>query len=451
MKLSTQYKLIFSLLLLLGTVWGNLASAQVSGTVCAGAEFCISIDSLRGTVQWQVSTDGFNYTDLTGEVNDTLCLIVAGEWEYRAAITTEEGCPVTYSDTFAISINNFTVDAGSDSTICDGDSAMLGGSPSAFGGTSPYTYVWSGAGISAPTDSNPAAAPSVTETFYLTGTDADGCVSVDSAVVTVIPISTGSDTFVVNNSFYAWPVPPCITMVTLEAWGAAGSNAGGANGGPGGKGGFAMGDLDVSNIDTLFIYVGSYIGYNGGAGGGFNGFITGGGGGGASDIRVGGNALQNRVIVAGGGGGGGGDSFPISLGGGNGGDAGGSNGGDGTADGSVGTPSVPGEGGSQLSGGTGGLGSVTTCSTGGIGVNGSLGLGGKGGDSIQGNCTLRGASGGGGGGGYYGGGGGGGGSGDGHGASGGGGGSSYIGGVTNGVTTTGGNTSSIEGKVVISW
>jgi hypothetical protein len=228
-------------------------------------------------------------------------------------------------------------------------------------------------------------------------------------------------TFTFTGGVQTFVVPPGVTLLHVDAFGAQG----GQGDAPGGKGGRVETTIAVTPGETLYIVVGGAGSNSGGGGapgpGGFNGggdggqgisFFSptgsfyGGGGGGASDIRRGGTALANRIVVAGGGGGGGIGGNIVGPGG-AGGDtqaAPGTN-----ADGAQG-----GGGGTQLAGGAGGV--STTGGT--AGTNGGPGIGGPGGG---GNSNSRG--GGGGGAGYFGGGGGGGG--NTFGGGGGGGGSSF--------------------------
>ncbi len=217
-------------------------------------------------------------------------------------------------------------------------------------------------------------------------------------------------TFDYTGSMQTYTVPPGVTEIQIECWGAQGGASGicgGALDFDGGHGGYAIGNLTVTPGEDLYIFVGENpegnpMGY---AAGGFNGGgdsqTYGGPGGGASDVRQGGSTLDDRVIVAGGGGGGN-NGCPDH---GDGGDGGGLSGVDGVAFYGF----DPGEGGTQVAGGAG---------YGGAG-SGSFGQGGHGISYHMG----------GGGGGWYGGGG--------AYASGSGGGSSYIDGVTDGETTVG--------------
>ncbi len=63
---------------------------------------------------------------------------------------------------------------------------MIGGSPTASGGKSPYTYSWTPTtGLNDSTKPNPTASPTSTTTYTVTVTDANGCTDTDDVVVTV--------------------------------------------------------------------------------------------------------------------------------------------------------------------------------------------------------------------------------------------------------------------------
>ncbi|MGE0562119.1 MAG: gliding motility-associated C-terminal domain-containing protein [Flavobacteriales bacterium] len=86
------------------------------------------------------------------------------------------------SDTICVTYNPQPIaNAGIDITIVEGNSTQL----NASGGG---TYVWTPSiGLSDTTISSPIANPVTTTTYYLTVTSADGCISTDSVIVTVIP------------------------------------------------------------------------------------------------------------------------------------------------------------------------------------------------------------------------------------------------------------------------
>ncbi len=81
-----------------------------------------------------------------------------------------------------------TANAGDDVAICSGDSAQLGGNPTASDGLGPFIYNWSpSTGLSNATVANPRALPSTTTTYTLIVIDASGCKDTSEVVVTVNP------------------------------------------------------------------------------------------------------------------------------------------------------------------------------------------------------------------------------------------------------------------------
>jgi len=249
-------------------------------------------------------------------------------------------------------------------------------------------------------------------------------ISLSAELTQSISAGTGSITYNFTGNSQTFAVPPCVTEITIELFGAQGGNS--PDFGTGGLGGRVMGTLNVSPGDELYVYVGQFGtdgGWNGGGLSSTEGWNNWGGG--ASDVRIGGTTLSHRIAVAGGGGGGGSTgpcgSGNLAFGGAGGPNIGGN--GDNTSNGATG-----GGGGTQVGGGAGGNSG---------GSSGSLGQGGLGASNA-----------GGGGGGYYGGGGGG--SATGCNRSGGGGGSNYAGGFTTVLQNNGGIRSG-AGQVVISW
>ena len=208
-------------------------------------------------------------------------------------------------------------------------------------------------------------------------------------------------------------VPPAVSEVTLQLWGAQGGNVYyGANQSIsqyGGKGGYAAGTLAVEEGDVLYVNVGGQGGngtngvtnvtipggFNGGGNGGVatsssTNYYPGAGGGGATDVRLNSNNISDRILVAGGGGGAAYHATASSLTGGFGGGAAGTDGYTYLAgrNGKGATASTSGAAGTDNSYANGNPGTTS--------VNG--GIGGNGGNGASGGA--------GGGGGYHGGGGG---------------------------------------------
>lgn len=113
--------------------------------------------------------------------NPTVTMTSPTPVTYTVSVTDVNGCSNQKSLTISV---RPPIDAGQDVAICSfsttpGESAQL----QATGGVS---YVWSpSTGLSNPNISNPVANPTVTTQYSVTGTDAFGCVSVDSVTVGV--------------------------------------------------------------------------------------------------------------------------------------------------------------------------------------------------------------------------------------------------------------------------
>ena len=450
------HQLAFTTLLGASLLAGLPTGAQAQNTACLGEQVTVQLDSIRGSVQWQKSTNGTTFTNLVGQTGISIQEnIVADAW-YRAYQLTEEGCDTVWSDVFNIALSTLALDAGQDQTICEFTSTGLVGT--AIGGAAPYTYLWSpSTGLSDPNIGNPTATPAVTTTYHLTLTDSKGCVKEDSVVVVVNPVTSGSQTFAGTGSTQTFTVPPCITQVRVELYGAQGNPGVGTSAGQGGFGGYVDGMLAVSPGDVIHINVGTQAGFNGGGAGGTSLTRAGGGGGGASDVRLNGTGTANLAAIAGGGGGGGGGGGFVNGTGGTGGNnngAAGNNGANATTSGI--TSGLGGTGATPFAGGTGGTGGTgCTFYVGLTGAAGAAYAGGAGGNGTVtgGSCTLQGGGGGGGGGGIFGGAGGGAGapgSSSTTGGGGGGGAGSSSSGVLTGATVT--NSTQVgNGQVIITW
>ncbi|MGB7001329.1 MAG: hypothetical protein WBE22_04865 [Halobacteriota archaeon] len=84
---------------------------------------------------------------------------------------------------------NPTADAGGNKSISVGDSVEIGGSPTASGGKSPYTYSWTPiTGLNDTTIANPRASPTSTTTYTVSVTDANLCNNTDDVVVYVLDL-----------------------------------------------------------------------------------------------------------------------------------------------------------------------------------------------------------------------------------------------------------------------
>jgi hypothetical protein len=101
---------------------------------------------------------------------------------YTATITDMNGCSLATG--FTLNQPNFLVaDAGVSQAICYGASTTLNGS--ATGGTPPFTYAWSGPLSFTSSAASPLVTPSATSIYSLTLTDANGCTSFDTVMISL--------------------------------------------------------------------------------------------------------------------------------------------------------------------------------------------------------------------------------------------------------------------------
>jgi gliding motility-associated-like protein len=113
----------------------------------------------------------------------------ASSTTYTLAVIDANGCADT--DEVLVTVNSPpTASAGSDISLCPGDSTLLSGS----GGVS---YVWSpAAGLSDPNVASPTASPVSSTQYVLTATDINGCRDTDTMTITINPfasVNAGAD------------------------------------------------------------------------------------------------------------------------------------------------------------------------------------------------------------------------------------------------------------------
>ena len=122
---------------------------------------------------------------------------------YNVTLTVTDHDGITDSQSYSVPVYpNPSADAGPGKEVCQGSSVVIGGSPTASGGTAPYTYSWSPAtGLNNTHVANPSASPTSTTTYTVTVTDDNGCTDSDTVEVTVSPLPEAD--------FYASDTEPC--------------------------------------------------------------------------------------------------------------------------------------------------------------------------------------------------------------------------------------------------
>ncbi len=151
-----------------------LPASSISSFRRPNVRFGVCNDSLNYQYQWSNGQTGNSITGLdTGN--------------YAVTVRDANGCFTTSMNT--VSQNIATADAGADAFIFLGNTAVLGGNPTATGHP-PYTYSWSPSiGLNAVSVSNPLATPAVTTTYSVAITDSSFCTAFDTVTVFV---STGT-------------------------------------------------------------------------------------------------------------------------------------------------------------------------------------------------------------------------------------------------------------------
>jgi hypothetical protein len=411
-----------------------------TGVFTAGNVYTVELSNAAGSFASPVNIGTLNSTANSGSISATIPCLTPNGTQYRVRVVssnpafngTDNGTDLSISSN-PIAPNTVLANPAG---LCD-----PGGTVQLSAVSTGNSINWYTAAVGGNYLGNTASAANLpvnlttTTTFYA------------EALIGGIAVS-GTSTFNYNGGMQTFVVPPGITSIQVECYGAQGANGIGISPGTGGLGAYVSGTMAVTPGQTLNIFVGGQgSGTTGGYNGGGNGGGTfGGGGGGATDIRVGGIALANRVVVAGGGGGGGAsaDGCTANYMGGNGGSGGGVAGQNGMSSPNGGG----GFGGTLGAGGAPGIGCANF-----LGMPGTVPNGGEG-QFLSCNNTP---DGGGGGGGYVAGGGGGGGSlgstactgNDKGGGGGGAGGETFTGSLTSIVSTNG--IHSGNGQVVITW
>jgi|GEM_PF-6954789 len=179
-----QYALVL-VLIVTGFATSNL---QAQSSICLGDDIVLNLTGYTGNIQWKFSQLGLAgpYNNLPGGAGDSVSFTPTITTWFFAEVT-DGTCDPFYSDTIEVSLNvPPTADAGQDTSICEGESLVIGGTPAGSGGTAPLSYSWApSVTLSSSTDENPTAAPVGTTDYVLTVTDANGCMDMDTITVSI--------------------------------------------------------------------------------------------------------------------------------------------------------------------------------------------------------------------------------------------------------------------------
>ena len=167
-----------------------------STTVCVGTPVQFTDNSSVDATSWSWTFTGGDPASDTGEGPHSVTYSSPGNYNVSLTVTNDDTCSDTETKTEYITVDvceeECIADAGPDKSICfacggGSSSVVIGGSPTASGGTEPYTYSWTPTtGLDDPTIANPTATLSGGRTYTVTVTDdANGTCS-DSMTVTEI-------------------------------------------------------------------------------------------------------------------------------------------------------------------------------------------------------------------------------------------------------------------------
>ncbi|MBL7729180.1 MAG: SprB repeat-containing protein, partial [Dinghuibacter sp.] len=149
-------------------------SSRNDTAICFGASFSPNLTSNATTFSWQPATGVSNTQILNPVLSPTATTTYT--------LTATQG-PCTATRSFTVNVAQaLSLNAGNDVAIFGGQTAQL----NAVGPAG--TYLWSpAAGLSATNIPNPVAQPTVTTTYTVRVTTAQGCTTTDDVKVTVIP------------------------------------------------------------------------------------------------------------------------------------------------------------------------------------------------------------------------------------------------------------------------
>lgn len=155
-----------------------LLNATASASTCSANDGSITANGSGGTAPLQYSIDGVNFQPsniFTGLTPNN----------YTVTVKDANGCIATFPVTVTLN-NTLTVNAGSNSTICEGLTTTLTATSNGI------SFSWSPVtGLSNPAILNPVASPIVTTVYTLTATNGT-CTQNSSATVFVNPASVAN-------------------------------------------------------------------------------------------------------------------------------------------------------------------------------------------------------------------------------------------------------------------
>ncbi|WP_020532988.1 gliding motility-associated C-terminal domain-containing protein [Flexithrix dorotheae] len=196
---------------------GNISANP--NPVCPGEPVQLTLPDEYAGIIWQDSTEGQGWMDIETTTESSFEVRPIQETYYRVIVT--DGICTDISPEILVTTNSITpIVAAEDRRIREGYSTKLNVE---FG----TDYNWFPAdSITNPTIANPVVAPTITTTYYVSGTTIEGCPGLDSITVFVDPALNIPNTFSPNgdgiNDY--WIIPkmdeyPLGVMFIYNRWG----------------------------------------------------------------------------------------------------------------------------------------------------------------------------------------------------------------------------------------
>ena len=200
-------------------------TSSATSSVCVNDEVTFVADtsgcssSASGEIEWFVNGTSVSVGDTNAFSSDSLSDGDVVTAQYICLDASGNGTDTASSNTVSLQVDDPMADAGEDKIIDLGDEVILEGSGNG-------TYSWGPAeGLSSTTVAQPSASPEVTTKYYLTVTDANGCVSTDEVTVAVIVLHP-TNTFTPNGDGYndTWDIGginyyPSARVTVYDRWG----------------------------------------------------------------------------------------------------------------------------------------------------------------------------------------------------------------------------------------
>jgi hypothetical protein len=168
----------------------QLPTASISGDdpVLTGTTYPYSASTITSSpsYNWSVTNGAINGANTNSSVN-----VTAGNPGTMVVSVTDGVTGCSKSVTKNVTVNSgggctLAANAGADTKVLLGLTTSLGATPTASGGTAPYSYSWSPAtGLDNPAAANPKARVTGTVTYTVTVSDANNCTTTDQVIVTV--------------------------------------------------------------------------------------------------------------------------------------------------------------------------------------------------------------------------------------------------------------------------